>query len=786
MDNETTGARASRARRRSARPQAASSAGWMKLSTNSTVAGRLRSRKLGALTLAAVIAIGGSAGTIASISPAFSTAAHAASHGYGYDLGDGFLGQEMVGDIATFCLEILASPPTADSDFLSNQAWATMNADQNAQVNQAVTEFGQIKDNNWAAATHLFVWSLADAGEYNSHSISGDDYYVARAPSSERADILAKLAQIRATTAGATAGSGSGGAVVLDFQVDSTNNYLGTLTVTAPAGMTGTVTLTAGQFTQNGSAGLAGIGGGTTVLNVRGVPGEQIDYKIDGFASFNGPGGYAGQVGLFQSGGGSQQHTAGPGPRGNTHLEARAQDPGSRSTLFQPALGTKVASVFVEKGQPFCDVVLFYTSADANGRVNEWPKNPANGNWAPITASGVAYGPFNPRPQEADKAPSNAPVFDKLTLTTTTAEGPGKDYTACTTNTAKESGYYTLQWGTTAAEQPANVAKFLPVNYAFLDRFAQVVETSIVASNIQFSSKMTSPKVGLGKSATDTFTPSLHDGGWIIKDDGTRVPVVLTHTVRYTAEAPTVAAEAPEDVEVISTFHTTLTGPETVETEPIEGGLRPGFINVQTCIVTEDQAAEDQGLVDEWCDPFGLPDETFQVVGPDVTTQAKPDYKPGEEIWDDVTVGGELPADGVDTIVLSYAQKPGITNQADLTKAGGAVCTTENLINTSPIVHYTEPGTQRSLPFKTGPAKDVIIAHVEVSYIGGTKTEISRGVCGDTAEMTLPHQEKPAIALASTGFGGTPLLIGGGVLVLLGLAAAALHLRRRKNATVSE
>ncbi|WP_431031065.1 hypothetical protein [Plantibacter sp. RU18] len=297
-----------------------------------------------------------------------------ASHGYGYDIGDGFIGQEIINGVATYCLEILASPPTGSSVFLGHQGWGSMSADDNARVNWAVSNYGQYPDHNWAAATHLFVWSLADAGVYNSHGMSGDTYYVARAPRSERADILAKLAQIRADAPSITAGQTSGGGGLgLDVQGD--NNYVGTVTVSGlnPGSASGTLTLTNGVFTDTGSSSIAGVVNGM-VLPVRGNPQDGVvDYKIGASGSFSKDTGYAGQVGVYQTAGGAQQHTAGPGPRSSVSFTLAAEDPMIRSTKFQPIVTSQMQQALVGPGGTITDHAVCEIAMDS--LTPEWRRN---------------------------------------------------------------------------------------------------------------------------------------------------------------------------------------------------------------------------------------------------------------------------------------------------------------------------------------------------------------------------------------------------------------------------
>ena len=80
--------------------------------------------------------------------------------------------------------------------------------------------------------------------------MSGDDYYVGRAPASERGTILANLATMRQE-----AGQYAVTDPSLTLSLDMADQYAGTLTVaTYPAGLTGTATLSDAVFADGSSS----------------------------------------------------------------------------------------------------------------------------------------------------------------------------------------------------------------------------------------------------------------------------------------------------------------------------------------------------------------------------------------------------------------------------------------------------------------------------------------------------------------------------------------------------
>ncbi|MBD8535660.1 thioester domain-containing protein [Plantibacter sp. CFBP 13570] len=448
---------------------------------------RRRRVRFGALTLVTALALGGTAGIGLAVSPFSAITAQAATHGYGYDEGSGFIGQELINGIATYCLEILASPPTGDSAFVGNQAWASMSADDNARVNWAVSNYGQYADNNWAAATHLFVWSLADSVEYNSHGMSGDTYYGGRVPAEQRADVLAKLAQIRADATGVTAGAIGGGAGLIALNVDTTNSYKGTLEVSDldPADATGTVTLTNGIFTDTGSATIAGVTNGM-VLPVRGNPEDGVvDYKISGSATFSKSSGYAGQIGVYQSAGGAQQHTAGPGPKAEQSFTLSTGDPMDRSTLFQPVVTSEMQQPLVGVGGTITDHATCDVAADSASPV--WRTN--------RDGSGVRVNwdvAFYPKADAENDLPEVPAGREPIGTATAACTGPGEVMKASIVKPAGITGQITAVWSMNLASQDAAVAPTLQADWH--DGFGLATET------------VTAPRV------TTKAVPAVYDG----------------------------------------------------------------------------------------------------------------------------------------------------------------------------------------------------------------------------------------------------------------------------------
>ncbi len=88
----------------------------------------------------------------------------------------------------------------------------------------------------------------------------------------------------------------------------------------------------------------------------------------------------------------------------------------------RPVLST-TATTFVQAGQPFTDQLVFSTAA-ADGINNPWFRSATTGNYAPVKATGVVYGPFQSQPAESDTVPAGAPVAGEATITTSLTDGP--------------------------------------------------------------------------------------------------------------------------------------------------------------------------------------------------------------------------------------------------------------------------------------------------------------------------------------------------------------------------
>lgn len=677
--------------------------------------------------------------------------AHAASYGPGHDGPLGRIGSYMVGSSVVYCLRPDEPRPLGTTSFAGYQQWpgsasgGSMSATANARVSWAIATYGQTTNDNWASAVVMYVWSMADPTVYNGNGMSGDVWYIPRVPASQRNAVLANLATIRANDDAIIAGATGGGTGALVFDVDESNNYLGTVTVSSlsPSTATGTLTLTNGIFLATGTSSLSGATAGMT-LDVQGVPptDDGEPYKISGIGDFTAGGGWRGEVAVYTTPG--AQPLAGPGRRAVSNFQVEGTDPADRSTVFQPALTTEVASKFIEPGQAFDDVVTFTTVPDADGLNNPWYQSGTTQTYVRVFASGTVYGPFLQQPLESDTVPVGAPVAGTATVRTTLTDGPTVPYTVTTAEVAEEPGFYTWVWEINYDDQPIETPQHIPDAYSFVDRFGHVAETQISPMQLRFTTELTTDQAAVSDrvdDAIDVYTV----GGWL-RADGSRVPVVLTGTAYYSSTRPVVSDTVPPAAEPVGTYTVTTTGPGVVTAQDIEVGVREGFVSLVWCVDPAEQPEPVRGMTAAWCDQYGLASETVEVSAPTIATAAQPLATPSGTVTDTAIVSGLVPASGMEITFEGFLQPQ---------DAPEPVCEPSNVIytSTSPIT-VTEPGEYVSEEFA------VDMAHLGTVYWAETArlpdgTIIHEGECGLPNETTLVQlvevttQATPAVELGS-------------------------------------
>lgn len=582
--------------------------------------------------------------------------AEAASPGTGYgnwnDTTYGFHGSFTTGNgTYIYCIEPGAPLPrgtTTDRGY-----WGDINGisgNRLAGINAIITKYGQVPNNSDAnrrqavavgvavkAVAHYneTVYSFGYDGRYGANLNGFIQWIMYRhvGGGAELADIQNKANAYYNEAMNTVAGSASTGSGQFTWQVDPFNNYLGTLTVSvSPTNATGTVTLTNGVFTGNGTNKMTGVRNGA-VLAVRGVPPVNTpSYKISATGNFTAPGGgYAGSVRVYTTPG--EQTAVGPGARAVQSFSFSGTDPIARSGQFIPELVTE-ASSYVQEGEAFQDNVRFFAAADDNGVLNPWRQNGTQ--YAPIMARGVLYGPYSEHPELSETVPAGAPVAATATVTTTTTQGPG--VYPVNAGTARTSGYYTWVWELHQSEQSPNVRAVVPDGYSFVDLFGLESETSVVPMKPVATSLRSHNWADPGEQVTDTLTVSNSNGFWLSNTAATFEGTAygLPH-----GAVPDVTSEVPWEAIALETRTLTFTEPGSKTADPMTVPDEYGSIVWVWRFVGANQALPDMFAAGyTWQDDFGLVDETTRVrMSPELITQVVSKYPaPGEAFEDTVTL----------------------------------------------------------------------------------------------------------------------------------------------------
>lgn len=708
----------------------------------------------------AITAIGGA--TLAPAEPASAAGAPGAG-GYWTPAG-GWLGNYIAANgTRVYCIDVLvdsigsgADAGSVESSISPVGGTRAVSGAELQMMNYAISVHGQTSDPVTAAAVSAYVYN------FTSQNWHGNGAHYIDGPNAGA--ITAAYNAIAADTAANYSAGGGNGSADLWFSVDTQNNYLGVLNVTnmSPANAVGSLTLTNGVFTDTGLATRDGVTNNSS-FPVVGVPptDDTVEYKISVEGAFTAAGGYAADVRIHSD---APQRTAGPGSRSTSNFTESAEDPMPRSAIFQPVVGTKVASKFVEAGEEFADVLTFSTTANDSGTNNPWRTNAA-GRYAPITARGTLYGPFLAQPVESDDVPANAPVVaTDIMVTTDPVTGPTVDYTVPSGAVSEEAGFYTWVWEILQSDQSAaspNVQQFLPADYHFKDRFGQVVESSITPSNLAISTEVTRAEVGIGQTVADMVTVTPHGGGWL-QADGGRVPATLTGTAYFSTEVPTLSDTAPAGAEVVGTLDLVVNKQGTTESAALAMPLKEGYVTFQWCLIEANQPAAYQGMISETCDKYGQASETVKVIAPEVSTQAKQLATIYDPIKDTAIVNGPVPENT--SVSFELFKKPvagdfkrdsggnvttDVWTEAEIAALGeDAVCTVENRVTKTDSVAVT-PGDNTLAEYDS---PNVFVDEVGTYWWieslihrdpnSGNETVIRSGECGLPNETTTVDEPK--------------------------------------------
>lgn len=470
---------------------------------------------------------------------------------------------------------------------------------------------------------------------------------------------------------------------------------------------------------------------------------------------------------------------------------------------FSPELTTEVPERFVERESGVFSDTVSVTVGEGSA---PWAarRNPeGDAEFAPVTAEGELFGPFDTPLEESEAPPEGAPVAAHAEIVAD--RGPGTYEVDA--DPPVSSGYYSWVWSVREDRQTEEIraAELLPNGYAFSDRFGVEAEGQTVPTALRWTTQLVESRIGLDDMRVrDRLTPESAHGPWLRDAEGHPLPAVLTLTAYHSAAEPEQSAEVPEDATVIGSTQVTVGADgETVEAEPIDVPFETrGWVTVRTCLNRDEQVEESREYFEEWCDDYGIPSETAKIAPPEVVTEAQPQALVGETIRDNAIVTGRVPADSTVGFRFYLLPEPGAPKfDADwkpLTDDRGRPktwsrdelagmsdaerCTAQPVATTSRVA-VAGPGSIPSPEVTARSAgtgywvEDLDTAHPE----SGERVGLHRGECGLENERTAIAE--PGLPLARTGGDFALVGIAGGAAA--GVLAAILLWAGRRHAAAA-
>ena len=589
-----------------------------------------------------------------------------------------FIGARLVnGTQVAYCIEMGIDPaPTFSSgDTLRTTSFGvqsqnnvtgvtrneTVTPDDMMRINYLINVRGSntadTTDNrNRAVAVQLAIWSIANPTTFNephAPSASGFDWYLFRAPVSEHAEITAYYNQFRAEALALTPPSGGSGSATVS--INMINGVDGVVNITtSPTNATGTLTLTGATVASTGLATASVTNGSAIAIKATPIDAEPGKYDIVASANFTATvgSGWAQNLNLHNTGA-AQQIVSGGTP-GTSTINFSASDAidDPLGMAFEPIVTTE-APQFVQEGETFTDTLFAGINDPLNPASTPWATR-ADGSFIPFEARGTLYGPFTFQPPQQAVAPVGAPIV--ATDIPVTLNGPGTYVTPDLPELeALESGFYTWVWEIDAADQDPFYLPLLPPDYNFTDEFGQVIETSVVPTNLIATTDTVQKTAAPLSPVQDTVTIFLNNGAWLTRD-GSRIPVTMTgEAYFYPGETrPPLTDTVPAEASLIDTVSITANAIGTYTSPSVITPDETGWVVWVWSIRTADQPVANQGYFREWSDQFGIESEMTFVNIPEVTTQATPEVAITDPAIDNATVNGYVP---VDSYLTFTAQK---------------------------------------------------------------------------------------------------------------------------------
>ena len=481
---------------------------------------------------------------------------------------------------------------------------------------------------------------------------------------------------------------------------------------------------------------------------------------------------------------------------------------------FEPVLGTRVQqSELVRNEDTFADTVSL--SVAEGGKPWPWRMAGRNREYAPVRAEGVVYGPFAQAPVESAGVPPGAPIAATAELVAN--DGPG-DYPVSVDVVPDESGYYVWVWSIHGAQQAEEVRSvgLIDPAYRFQDRFGLSDERHRVATALRWTTRLSAEGLSWDDRAfSDLVRVELKHGPWLRDGSGNRIPARIRLTAYGSEERPQREPQVPKGARKLATAIVDVTGPGEVESARLEvpHGTR-GWVTVQACLRNEDQRGDAVGAFEEWCDDFGVPEETAEIAMPKVRTEAQPRGEIGSSIRDTAIVEGTVPHGaeidfrfylqpkvGEPKFDERWAPKRGANGdvqrwqQSELDGMGADERCLVQPVGRTAVVPVAGPGR---FPSPEILARSSGVGYwVETLTVPGTspeadRIELHRGACGLEAERTViggeepPPSDRPRVSAALAKTGGAPhaWLLGGAGASVLGLGAALMLRTRSRRRTL--
>lgn len=329
-----------------------------------------------------------------------------------------------------------------------------------------------------------------------------------------------------------------------------------------------------------------------------------------------------------------------------------------KDSQFAPALVTQVPEIIVTRdGGVFSDTVSVF--ADPDGA--PWPTR--GDDHLRLEAEGTLYGPFNAPQPESSQAPHGAPVV--LHSTVVIDRGPG-DYEIRELERPLETGYYYWVWKIAEESQSDEVraSDLLAGGSVFSDNFGIKAESQLVPTELRWVTQLRERRLTPERLLIeDSVRVSLHGGAWLRTETGERIPANIRFTIYQTDEEPVRQATPPAHAEELGHVFAEVTELDTWVDAPrfrLPEGTT-GWVTVRACLYADDQPVEVRGYIAQWCDDFGVPEETAEILAPD--NPETPEVPEVPEVPD-------VPSDPVREEPLA---KTGSANHSALALAGGGV-----------------------------------------------------------------------------------------------------------------